>query len=61
MKAGKKVMLFFSNYRDPENTIPSEESEVLSFREKMKRSSDCIDYNGNSDIAKMLFEELTKV
>lgn len=49
VKAGKKVELFFSEYNDVENTIPSELQRVQEFKEKMKSQSCCLDYNGTTD------------
>lgn len=36
VKAGKKVLLFFSEYQDPENTIPAESVATREFRGEME-------------------------
>ena len=56
VKAGKKVILFFSKYQDPENTIPSEEKSVEEFKEKMSKQCCCVEYNGMADFKVALVE-----
>lgn len=41
VKAGKKVLLFFSKYQDPENTIPVESVATQEFRRKMEAKCYC--------------------
>ena len=60
VKAGKKVLLLFSKYQDPENTIPTEQNGVFYFKEKMQGICDCLEYSGKGDFGKMLYEKLAK-
>lgn len=50
VKAGKKVLLFFSKYKDPENTIPAEEKAVQAFKNEMESKCICSEYSGKIDI-----------
>lgn len=45
VKAGKKVLLFFSEFQDPENTIPAEAELVKEFRKKMESYCSCTLFN----------------
>jgi hypothetical protein len=46
VKAGKKVLLFFSEYQDPENTIPAESISTQEFRRKMEAKCYCCAFSG---------------
>jgi len=48
VKAGKKVLLFFSKYQDPENTIPAEGKAVEAFKKKMESKCVCCEFNGKA-------------
>ena len=48
VKAGKKVLLFFSEYQNPENTIPAEGEVVKAFWQKMESECPCLSFNGSS-------------
>ena len=54
VKAGKKVLLFFNAFQDPKNTIQSEQNEVKAFRERMQTRCFCSDYNGTTDLSRLL-------
>lgn len=41
IKAGKKVLLFFSKYQAPENTIPAEGKAVEAFKKEMETKCVC--------------------
>ena len=43
---GSKVLLFFSRYHDPKNTMESEIQAIEEFRGRLKSNCECIDYNG---------------
>lgn len=58
IKSGKKVMLFFSSYYDPKNSIFSEIQEVEVFRNRIKGLCSCIEYNGVQVFEKILEEQL---
>lgn len=45
VKAGKKVLLFFSKYQNPENTIPAEEKTVEAFKWEMEEKCPCCEFN----------------
>ena len=49
INAGKKVMLFFNAFYDPNNTMSSEEHSVKEFKMEMKDVCMCKDYNGIAD------------
>lgn len=54
VKAGKKVLLFFSEFQDPENTIPSEGEVVRVFRQQMESECSCFSFNGRSSFERVL-------
>ena len=54
VKAGKKVLLFFSKYQDPENTIPVEGKAVEEFKNKMESKCTCCEFNGKGDFETLL-------
>lgn len=61
VKAGKKVLLFFSEYQDPENTIPSEGVVVVDFRKKMESKCVCCEFSGRMDFEKIITEALQTI
>lgn len=61
IQTGAKVMLFFNQYNDEKNTIPSELQRVEVFKEKMKKKCRCIEYSGKVDFEKSLFEILQTI
>lgn len=58
VKAGKKVLLFFDAFRDPKNTIQSEQDEVNVFRNRIQPNCYSSMFNGCSDLAQHLGEWL---
>ena len=60
VKAGKKVLLFFSEFQDPENTMDSELRMVEAFRESSLEQCVCVAYNNNSMFKEVLLLELSK-
>lgn len=46
VKAGKKVLLFFSEYQDPENTIPAESVATQKFRREIETKCYCCGFSG---------------
>ncbi len=59
VKVGKKVLLFFSKYQDPENTIPAEGKVVETFKKEMESKCECCEYNGKVDFEKILTNSLS--
>ena len=61
VKAGKKVLLFFSEFQDPENTIPSEGAVVEAFKQEMELKCVCCEFRGRAVFEKTLFEALQTI
>lgn len=53
---GARVVLFFAEYHDANNTMESELKAVADFREKVQASCVCIDYK-NSAVFEQLFTD----
>lgn len=58
MKAGKKVLLFFSEYQDPENTIPAESISTQEFRRKMEAKCYCCEFVNKEELKNKLISAL---
>lgn len=58
VKEGKKVLLFFSKYQDPENTIPAEEKAVQAFKKEMESKCVCCEFNGRVDFENKLINAI---
>ena len=58
VKAGKKVLLLFSKYQDPENTIPAEVMVVDVFKKEMESKCVCCVFNGKADFESAMAEVL---
>ena len=58
VKAGKKVLLFFSKYQDPENTIPAEGKVVKEFKKAMESKCTCCEFSGKMDFENRLTETI---
>lgn len=61
VKARKKVLLFFSEYQDPENTIPAEGKVVKAFRQKMESVCLCLSFNGRSSFERVLNKSIETI
>lgn len=61
IKSGKEVFLFFNSYADPKNTIASEHQDVLAYKESMNGRCFNADYNGVSELSKLIVEQLNKL
>ena len=61
VKAGKKVLLFFSEYQDPENTIPAEVEVVKALRHKMESECSCHSFNGRSSFERDLNKSIETI
>lgn len=61
VKAGKKVLLFFSEYQDPENTIPAEGEVVKALRHKMESECSCHSFNGRSSFERDLNKSIETI
>lgn len=58
VKAGKKVLLFFSKYQDPENTIPAEGKAVDAFKKEMESKCVYFEFNSKTDYESAMTEAL---
>lgn len=58
VKAGKKVLLFFSEYQDPENTIPAESISTQEFRRKMEAKCYCCEFVNKEELKNKLISAL---
>ena len=58
VKAGKKVLLFFSKYQDPENTIPAESKAVEEFKKDKESKYVCYDFCGRVDFDRLISKSL---
>lgn len=58
VKAGKKVLLFFSEYQDPENTIPAESISTQEFRRKMEVKCYCCEFVNKEELKNKLISAL---
>lgn len=58
VKAGKKVLLFFSEYQDPENTIPAESISTQEFRRKMETKCYCCEFVNKEELKNKLISAL---
>lgn len=54
IQTGAKVLLFFNQYNDEKNTIPSESQRVLDFKDKINNQCCCVEYNGRFDFEAFL-------
>lgn len=61
VKAEKKVLLFFSKYKGPENTIPAEGKAVEAFKKEMKSKCVCCEFGGKVGFEKILFETIQTI
>ena len=61
VKAGKKVLLFFSEYQNPENTIPAEGEVVKGFWQKMESECPCLSFNGSSCFERVLIKSIETI
>lgn len=58
LKAGKKVLIFFTAYQDPKNTIASEQTAVADYMKQMQKRCFCAEFNGSTDLEHLLVEQL---
>ena len=58
VKAGKKVLLLFSEYQDPENTIPAESISTQEFRRKMEAKCYCCEFVNKEELKNKLLSAL---
>ena len=61
MQSGAKVLLFFNQYNDEKNTIPSELQRVVDFKEKMKNACHCCEFSSKVDFENALYETLQTI
>jgi len=60
IQTGAKVMLFFRNYHDDENTLESEMRKIKAFRVRVQDKCTCVDYNNKQAFEQVLSESLVK-
>ena len=61
VKAGKQVLLFFSKYQDPKNTIPMEGKAVETFKKEMGAKCVCCEFSGKADFEASLAKALAVI
>lgn len=61
LKAGKNVLLFFSSYQDPKNTIASEQAAATEYMSQVQKRCFCGEFNSPSELAKLFEEQLNKI
>lgn len=55
---GARVVLFFADYHDANNTMASELKTIVDFREKIQNSCVCIDYKNSAEFVQRFTEFL---
>lgn len=55
---GARVVLFFAEYHDANNTMASELKTIVDFREKIQNSCVCIDYKNSAEFVQRFTEFL---
>ena len=61
VKAGKQVLLFFSKYQDPKNTIPMEGKAVETFKKEMGAKCVCCEFSVKADFEASLAKALAVI
>ena len=61
LKAGKKVLLFFNEYQDPNNTIDVEYKAVADYKRAKQLICPCASYIGAPELSRMLEASLNEV
>lgn len=61
VNAGKNVMLFFSKYQAPENTIPAEGKSVEEFKQEMQSKCVCYEFSGWADLEASLAKAIENI
>ena len=57
---GKKVILFFQTYHDPKVSIPGEVQKVEEYREQIKDTCPCFNYDSTSAFDGVLTKQIIK-
>ena len=55
---GARVVLFFAEYHDANNTMASELKTIVDFREKIQNGCVCIDYKNSAEFVQRFTEFL---
>ena len=58
---GARVILFFAEYHDANNTMESELKAIADFREKVKSNCACLDYKDKNGFEVALLEALNQI
>ncbi len=61
IKGGKKVILFFTAYQDPKNTIVSEQTVVTEYMHSMQQRCYCTEFSGTAQLSQIINEQLAAV
>ena len=61
LNAGKRVMLFFNAFADPNNTIPNEHTAAEAFRIQMQQHCFCAEFSRVAQLTKLINEQLDKI
>lgn len=58
IETGKPVLVLFSKYHDPKNSIQTELEQVAAFRKTIQGKCICLDYEGKTSFIEALKKEL---
>ena len=61
IQTGAKVMLFFNQYNDEKNTIPSELQRVIEYKEKINKDCRSIEFSGKVDFEEKIIKSLQTI
>ena len=61
LNAGKRVMLFFNAFADPNNTIPNEQTVVVAFHNQMQQRCFCAEFSRAAQLTKLINEQLKMI
>ena len=61
LNAGKRVMLFFNAFANPNNTIPNEQSAVMAFRNQIQQHCFCAEFSRVAQLIKLINEQLNMI
>lgn len=58
IETDKPVVVLFSKYHDPKNSMLTELEQIAAFRETVQVKCSCVDYNGKASFIEALKKEL---
>lgn len=59
--SGKPVLVLFSKYHDPKNSMQTELEQISAYLEAIKGKCICVDYEGNASFIEALKKELDEI